>query len=378
MILRLRKAAFLHLRKPRSIRLLPIYQKLISRSPGALDRSIKLPLALWLPIILIVACNSPGAAEVSPIPIRAVPVQVPLPTAELSETSTAPPVPVVTMAASQDGGGELTLEERNTFDGESAYEFLLAQMEFGPRWPSSPGHKATGDFIVNELVDAGWMVEEQYFEYLGVPGRNVIGRSNVGKGPIVILGAHYDTRKIADRTPGSTQPVPGAVDGASGVAVLLELAHVLDLEEVDREIWLAFFDMEDNGSGGMPGFDWAVGAWYMADTLQAMPESVVVVDMVGDADQQLFFEAYSDVDLQASIWELAAELGYRDQFIPALRHRLIDDHVRFLSQGIAAVDIIDFDYPYWHTIEDTADKASPDSLMRVGHVLQVWLESGLE
>jgi Zn-dependent M28 family amino/carboxypeptidase len=288
------------------------------------------------------------------------------------------PVPAVTVIAPTDANGEPALESRESFDGQNAFEFLLAQMEFGPRWPGSPGHSATGDYIAEELKAAGWLVEEQVFDYQGVQARNIIGRVNEGKGPVVILGAHYDTRKIADRTPGSNQPVPGAVDGASGVAVLLELAQVLDIENIDREIWLAFFDVEDNGRGGMPGFEWAAGASYMAANLGVRPEAVIVVDMVGDADQQLFFERNSDVTLLSSLWELAEELGYADYFIPEWRHTLIDDHVPFLVQGIAAVDIIDFDYPYWHTIEDTADKASPDSLMRVGHVLQVWLESRLE
>jgi glutaminyl-peptide cyclotransferase len=361
---------------PRSI---PIHDKLTSRKPGVSNRLLYLTLAILLSAILMTACDASGALEVGSTPTATLTTPQVLPTEiHAQQPSNATPLVAVTPAGPREGASAPPVEERGAFDGESAFEFLLAQMEFGPRWPGSPGHRATGDYIVEELEMAGWSVEEQLFEYQGVQGRNVIGRANVGKGPIVILGAHYDTRKIADRTPGSTQPVPGAVDGASGVAVLLELAQVLDLETIDHEVWLAFFDLEDNGSGGMPGFDWAVGAWYMADRLQEIPEAVVVVDMVGDADQQLFYEGNSDADLQASLWELAAELGYGDQFIPELRHSLIDDHIRFRSRGIVAVDIIDFDYPYWHTVEDTADKASPDSLRRVGHVLQVWLEDSLE
>src|SRR5690606_22907437 len=132
------------------------------------------------------------------------------------------------------------------FDGERAYDDLLAQMALGPRIPGSSGHTAAGDLILATLDDLGWAAEEQPLSYQGVEGRNLIARANEGAGPIIILGAHYDTRAIADQSPGeqATEPVPGAVDGASGVAVLLELARTLDLDDIPHEIWLAFFDME--------------------------------------------------------------------------------------------------------------------------------------
>jgi Zn-dependent M28 family amino/carboxypeptidase len=247
-------------------------------------------------------------------------------------------------------------------------------MAFGPRWPGSPGHGAVGDYILEQLTTMDWQVEEQLFSYLDITGRNLIGRANVGEGPIIILGAHYDSRKIADQTPNSTEPVPGAVDGASGVAVLLELARTVDLDGIDHEIWLAFFDVEDNGNNGIPGYDWIVGSRYMAKNLTVFPEAMVLVDMIGDADQQLYYEGNSDPTLQAEIWDIAAELGFEANFIPEQKYTMIDDHLPFAEQGITAVDIIDFDYPYWHTVDDTADKASPESLMRVGRTLEVWLE----
>ena len=270
-----------------------------------------------------------------------------------------------------------TLAPDLVFDGQSAFEYLERQMAFGPRWPGSQGHGEVGDYIVDTLAELDWAVEEQRFRYQGVEARNIIGRVNEGKGDIIILGAHYDTRGIADRTPGSNAPVPGAVDGASGVAVLLELARTLGPDEIDREIWLAFFDVEDNGSGGLPGFDWIAGSTYMAQNLDVSPEAMVLVDMVGDADQQLFYEGNSDPALQAQLWRIAADLGYGDQFIPQVKFTMIDDHLPFAQAGIPAVDIIDFDYPYWHTVEDTIDKASPLSLMRVGRTLESWLEDRL-
>lgn len=270
------------------------------------------------------------------------------------------------------------VEPTGLFDGQSAFTYLEAQMVFGPRWPGSPGHTAVADYILAELTALGWQAEEQPFVYQAVPVRNLIGRANVGQGAIILLGAHYDTRQIADMTLGSSEPVPGAVDGASGVAVLLELARTLNLAGIPREIWLVFFDAEDQGNGGMPGWDWIVGSTYMAENLTVTPEAVVVVDMIGDADQQLYYEGLSDPELRAALWQIAAELGYGDFFIPQLRYTMIDDHLPFVERGIPAVNIIDFDYPFWHTVEDTADKASPDSLARVGHTLQVWLEQYLE
>ncbi|HSG18581.1 MAG TPA: M28 family peptidase [Anaerolineae bacterium] len=260
------------------------------------------------------------------------------------------------------------------FDGQEAFAYLEQQMAFGPRWPGSPGHREVGDYIVSTLDELGWAVEEQRFPYLNVVGRNIIGRANEGAGDVIILGAHYDTRAIANRTPGSVAPVPGAVDGASGVAVLLELARTLNLDAIEHEIWLAFFDLEDNGSEGMPGFQWIVGSTHMAENLDITPQAMVLVDMVGDADQQLLYEGNSHPDLRAELWRIGADLGFGDQFIPELGYTLIDDHLPFALAGIPAVDIIDFDYEYWHTVEDTTDKASAESLMRVGRTLEVWLE----
>jgi Iap family predicted aminopeptidase len=137
---------------------------------------------------------------------------------------------------------------------------------------------------------------------------------------------------------------------------------------------LAFFDLEDNGSGGLPGFQWIVGSTHMSQNLDVTPQAMVLVDMVGDADQQLYYEGMSHPELRAELWRIGAELGFGDQFIPEVGYTLIDDHLPFALAGIPAVDIIDFNYEYWHTVEDTADKASAQSLMRVGRTLEVWLE----
>jgi Zn-dependent M28 family amino/carboxypeptidase len=110
--------------------------------------------------------------------------------------------------------------------------------------------------------------------------------------------------------------------------------------------------------------------------LSRRPEYVIIVDMVGDTDQQLYYEANSDPILRSHLWSIAAELGYGEYFVPEERHSMLDDHTPFVELGIPAVDIIDFDYPYWHTTEDTLDKIGAASLERVGRTLEVFLERG--
>jgi glutaminyl-peptide cyclotransferase len=262
-----------------------------------------------------------------------------------------------------------------TFDGQRAFELLVRQTEFGFRPTGSAAGWATGDWIIEQLEAAGWKTETQIFDYQGVTARNIVGisPSAVGK-PVIILGAHYDTRRQADQDPENPrEPVLGANDGASGTAVLLELASSLDLDRTPYQVWLAFFDAEDNGN--LDGWDWIVGSSYMASRLTIEPKFVIVVDMVGDRNQQIFYEHNSDPELMSAIWSIAAELGYIDSFIPTYRHAILDDHIPFARLGIPAVDIIDFDYPYWHTTGDTVDKVSAESLERVGRTLETFLET---
>jgi len=256
------------------------------------------------------------------------------------------------------------------FDGETAYTHVVAQCDLGFRPTGSEAGWANGDYIIAELEALGWTVETEEFTYRDTPVRNITGKG-VGEGPIIMLGAHYDTRRSADME-NPNVPVMGANDGASGVAVLLELARTLDRDKLQNEIWLAFFDAEDNGR--LDGWEWCVGSDYMAAHLESMPVAVVVVDMIGDADQQIYLEGNSDPALQMHLWEIAATLGYTSTFIAEYRHTMLDDHLPFARRGIPAVDIIDFDYPYWHTTQDTPDKVSGESLERVGRVLEVWLE----
>lgn len=260
------------------------------------------------------------------------------------------------------------------FNGERAYEYALDQCALGPRPSGSEAGWATGDYIVARLRERGWDVEVQEFEYHGVHLRNIIGK--LGHGPVIILGAHYDTRPVADRDPEHpNEPIIGGNDGASGVAVLLQLAEVLPRHDLSNEVWLAFFDAEDRGR--LDGWPRCVGSSYMAESLTVNPAYVVVVDMVGDPDQQLYYEGNSDVALREALWAIASDLGY-GKFIPRVRHTLIDDHLPFAERGISAVDIIGLNYGYWHTTGDTCDKVSSQSLEPVGRVLEEWLTGSRE
>lgn len=262
-------------------------------------------------------------------------------------------------------------EPAEPFNGQRALIDVETQVAFGPRIPGSSGHSQVQEWMRAELQEAGWESRIQSTERLGHPIQNVIAYRGDAK-PEIIIGAHYDTRLYADHDPDIAKqldPVPGANDGASGVAILLELARVLP--ENDIPVWLVFFDAEDNGR--IEGWDWILGSKAFVEELDFDPQAVVIVDMIGDADQNIYIEQNSNPTLVNEIWGVAAELGYQESFIAAPKHSMLDDHTPFLQAGIPAVDIIDFDYPYWHTTLDTVDKVSAESLEVVGRTLQEWI-----
>ena len=201
--------------------------------------------------------------------------------------------------------------------------------------------------------------------------KNIVAKRS-DEPPQIVIGAHYDSRMFADHDPESTKhtdPVPGANDGASGVAVLLELARSLPKETVP--VWLVFFDAEDNGQ--IEGWDWILGSREFVKNNSIQPRAAIIVDMIGDADLNIYKERNSNPELTDAIWAVAKSLGHENKFIPDYKYSMLDDHTPFLEAGIPAVDIIDFDYPYWHTTEDTPDKVSAESLQAVGETLRAWI-----
>jgi glutaminyl-peptide cyclotransferase len=268
-------------------------------------------------------------------------------------------------------------QEEGGFNGERAYLDVVAQMEFGPRTPGSAAHDQTIDYISQQLTNAGWLVQQQEILFKGKQIKNILAtrgnQQSEEKAEWVIIGAHYDSRLQADRDTEKmkrSEPVPGANDGASGVAVLLELARVLP-GDMDVNVWLVFFDAEDNAN--ISTWEGILGSRAFVNSLIELPDAVVILDMIGDADLNIFIEKHSDITLVSSIWGTAASLGYTNIFIPFPKHGIIDDHTPFLNEGIPAVDIIDFDYAFWHSTQDTIDKITSDSLQIVGEVVYTWI-----
>jgi glutaminyl-peptide cyclotransferase len=257
------------------------------------------------------------------------------------------------------------------FNAQRAYEDVQYQVELGPRTMGSIAHEQVAEWVVSELETQHWEVETQETFISGVAIKNIIAKRGEGT-PWVIIGSHYDSRYIADEDPikaNRSQPVMGANDGASTVAILLELGRIIP-QDLNKQIWLVFFDDEDNGK--MSGSGWSIGSQYFVSQLQGKPDSVVVLDMLGDKDLNIYMEGNSNPALNKQIWDVANELGY-SQFIPEYKYYLTDDHIPFLVAGIQAADVIDFDYPYWHTSNDTLDKISPNSLKVAGDTILKWL-----
>jgi glutaminyl-peptide cyclotransferase len=267
------------------------------------------------------------------------------------------------------------------FDKKAAFAFLEAQCTFGPRVPGSEAHLRCRDYLVKTLSGFSEKVELQPFQLTyGRPPRtveafNVIAKFRPGLADRVLLCAHWDSRPWADADSDPklhSTPVLGANDGASGVAVLLELAKIFDAQPPPVGIDLVLLDGEDAGDAGNT-WSWALGSQYFAAHLKKndFPRFVVLLDMIGDRDLAIPQEAYSleyAPELMAKVWKIASDLKIKS-FLPEKGPAVMDDHIPFLRLRIPAIDLLDLDYPYWHTGQDTPDKCSPDSLDDVGRVL---------
>lgn len=266
------------------------------------------------------------------------------------------------------------------FSGERAMAYLQAQCDFGPRNPGSKGHAACLDYLTAELEKYADTVVKQPFLFTDPRTGKSYTLHNIiasfgGGGERVLLCAHWDTRPVADFDPDPANrntPIPGASDGASGTAALLEIARHLKENPPPRGVDIVLFDGEDSGLQG-DDLTWCQGSRYFAQNRAPsyFPRYAVLLDMIGDADLQLPQEVNSlqaAPELMDKIWTIAENLGF-DAFIRRPGHEMVDDHLELLKVGIPAVDIIDFDYEYWHTVEDTPDKCSPESLYTVGTVV---------
>jgi len=254
------------------------------------------------------------------------------------------------------------------FAGARAFGYLEQQMQFGPRIPGTAAHERTGDWILQHLH----VTRQGATLHL----RNFIARFRPGAPDRVLFLAHWDTRPHADQSANLGQqrlPVPGANDGASGVAVLLGVADALKAKPPSLGVDLLFVDGEDFGNFARDTNDVLIGSRYFASHRPPayQPLFAVLFDMVADKDQQFYYEGNSQAfapEVVDRVWRTAADLGYGRIFQPGVKHTLTDDHVALQQAGIHAIDVVDFDYPYWHTREDTIDKVSAASLQVVGDV----------
>ena len=271
-----------------------------------------------------------------------------------------------------------------TFNAKRAFAYLEKQCEFGPRVPGTTIHQETGSYLFTELEKYADEVVFQPFEFRHqdrtIQMNNILARFGDDSGETILLAAHWDTRPFADQDPdiaNRNTPILGANDGASGVAVLLEVARVLKSRPPPIQVIIVLFDGEDYGRTVSTMF---LGSTHFAENMAGWKADFgILLDMVGDRTLELPMEGYSwnaARDLTEAIWRRAEELG-----LPAFQRRLgpaiMDDHLPLIQSGLPTIDIIDFDYPYWHTVEDTPDKCSAESLAVVGRLVLDIIYSGL-
>lgn len=278
-----------------------------------------------------------------------------------------------------------TREANAAFDARRAFDMLEKQCAFGPRPPGSATHTETQKFLFTELQKYANNVVLQPHQYQTKTAtlhlNNIIAEFGPPTGgETLLLAAHWDTRPIADHDPkpeNRDTPILGANDGASGVAVLLEIARVLKEYPPPRRVVIVLFDGEDYGRSTKDMF---IGSRFFARNMgKWKPDYGILLDMIGDRDLALPIERYSwnaNRGFAEAIWQRAATLG-----LTPFQHRLgpaiMDDHVPLIEVGIPMVNIIDFTYPYWHTLEDTVDKCSPKSLEVVATLVISIIYDGL-
>jgi glutaminyl-peptide cyclotransferase len=271
---------------------------------------------------------------------------------------------------------------RTAFDGVTALGYVKPQLDAGPRIPNSAAAQRTGDWIVSQMRSRVDVVTEQRWDHVTVKGdtlhlRNILARIHPAAAQRVLYLTHWDTRPVSDQAKDPAKralPMPGANDGASGVALFLALGDALKKTPATVGVDLLFVDGEDYGDFGTMK-DVLMGSTYFASHLPSpdyKPLYAVLWDMVGDKDLDIYQEPNSlqrAPEVVALVWNEAQELGYSRYFINSPSNQAVtDDHIPLLDAGIHAIDVIDFDYPYHHTPDDTFDKLSAHSLQVVGDV----------
>ena len=274
------------------------------------------------------------------------------------------------------------------FDAERAFADLVYQCDLGPRYPNSPGAERMATWLhrllqsqCDTVIVQPFTLADPYHPGRKLKLRNFIGRFRPRLRQRVIIGAHWDTRPHADQDPLEPQaPLLGANDGASGVAVLVELARQLHKVPPPLGVDLIFFDGEDYGREGDLQHYFLGSRYYVQHPLLPKAQRMILLDMVGDAQLTIPIEANSYAqapELVNSLWSIAAQLD-ATAFVSRLGPEVLDDHIPFIQAGYQAVDLIDLAYPdesnaYWHTLQDTPDKCAAASLEQVGRVVLTWI-----
>lgn len=282
------------------------------------------------------------------------------------------------------------------FDADSAYQYVKAQVDFGPRVPNTKEHVACGNYIASQLEAFGAKVTNQYADLTAYDGtllkaRNIIGSYKPETKKRIALFAHWDTRPWADADPDEKNhhtPILGANDGASGVGALLEIARLINQQQPALGIDLIFLDAEDYGAPQFyKGEDrqdyWCLGAQYWARNPHTPGYNArfgILLDMVGGKNTAFYREAYSEEyakDVNKKVWKKANDLGYGRYFINEKAGRATDDHL-FINEiaKIKTIDIIPYDdsnkYSFtstWHTVNDNMDAIDRSTLKAVGQTV---------
>ena len=271
---------------------------------------------------------------------------------------------------------------KTSFDGTTALVYAKTQLDFGTRIPNSIGAQHTGDWIVAQMKLRADTVIEQKFDHVTVKGdtlhlRNILARIHPAAAQRVLYLTHWDTRPTSDLATDPARrnlPMPGANDGASGVALFLGIGDALKKVPSTVGVDLLFVDGEDYGDFGTMK-DVLLGSTYFASHLPSpeyKPLYAVLWDMIGDKDLDIYQEPNSLArapEVVSLVWNEAQSLGYSRYFINSPSNQgVTDDHIPLLDAGIHTIDVIDFDYPAHHTPDDTFDKISARSLQIVGDV----------
>ncbi|RME27499.1 MAG: M28 family peptidase, partial [Candidatus Zixiibacteriota bacterium] len=268
------------------------------------------------------------------------------------------------------------------FDGTAAMGVLQKQVAFGPRVPGTDPWVQCRRYLMDQLKEYGLSVDSQSFTFVDpysgrtVPLVNIIAsyRGADSTDKALLLAAHWDSRPRTDypsKAALADQPIPGANDGASGVAVLIELARLFHETPPPANVDLVFLDGEDWGKSGDEQHYLLGARKFAASGLSDRYRFGILLDMIGDADLRIYREGLSEQYVKFVndyVWQSAARLGL-PAFVDSVKHTVLDDHVALNIGGIPTVDLIDFDYPYWHSDRDTPDKCSAKSLAQVGRLL---------